>query len=136
MPAWGVIPSIRVTDIDRVIAFYTDTLGFELLRNMPEEGNFAVGRDDSRLMIEVASAGFYSPAYNEAIAERAGTPSATALYMEAKDLDELYARVNAEGVTVVDPLAERPWGQFEFTIADPEGNWLTFWRSIEGHGDA
>ena len=32
---------------------------------------------------------------------------------------------------VVDPLADRPWGQAEFTVADPDGHWLTFWRTSE-----
>ena len=29
---------------------------------------------------------------------------------------------------IVDPLADRPWGQAEFTVEDPTGNWLTFWK--------
>jgi uncharacterized glyoxalase superfamily protein PhnB len=32
------------------------------------------------------------------------------------------------GATIIDPLADREWGQTEFTVEDPEGNWLTFWR--------
>ena len=42
--------------------------------------------------------------------------------MEADDLNELYANVSAaDGIDVIDPLAERDWGQSEFTVADPEG---------------
>jgi uncharacterized glyoxalase superfamily protein PhnB len=54
-----------------------------------------------------------------------------ALYMEASDLGALYSRVKAAGVRIVDPLAERPWGQEEFTMEDHEGNWLTFWKRID-----
>lgn len=79
-------------------------------------------------MIEAAGT-FYSDAYNAAIRERLGTPSASALYIEAPDLDALYARVQAAGVKVVDPVAARDWGQREFTIEDPEGTWLTFWQA-------
>ena len=52
-----------------------------------------------------------------------------ALYMEAADLAEFYSRLEAVGAQIVDPLATRPWGQDEFTVADHEGNWLTFWMS-------
>jgi len=49
--------------------------------------------------------------------------------MEASDLDAFYARLQAaEGARIIDPLASRPWGQDEFTVEDPDGNWLTFWE--------
>lgn len=43
--------------------------------------------------------------------------------------DELYARIEAAGGRIVDPLAPRPWGQRELTVEDGEGTWLTFWRA-------
>ena len=128
MPGQGVIPAIRVTDMAADLAFYVDRLGFTLQRGGPAGENSAIARDDARLMLEVAG-DLYSPAYNEAIRSRLGSPSAAALYIEAPDLDELYARLETSGVEIVDPLADRPWGQSEFTVADPDGNWLTFWRA-------
>lgn len=128
MPGWGVIPSIRVRDMRAALAFYTDQLGFSLVRGGEGETNASLTRGDGRLMIETA-ADFYTDAYNEAIRARLGTPSATALYIEAEDLSGFHARLAASGaVRIVDPLAARPWGQDEFTIEDPEGNWLTFWQ--------
>ena len=62
-----------------------------------------------------------------AFRERLGSVSPNALYLETEDLDELYAALQDGGVTIVDPLADRPWGQAEFTVEDPAGNWLTFW---------
>jgi len=128
MSGWGVTPTIRVGEMAPALAFYVDRLGFTLERGGPTDDNSAIARGDARLMIEVAG-DLYSPGYNEAIRRRLGTPSAMALYMEAPDLDALYARLEAAGVEIVDPLADRPWGQQEFTVADPDGNWLTFWRS-------
>ena len=32
----------------------------------------------------------------------------------------------AEGARFYVATLERPWGQEEFTVEDPEGNWLTF----------
>ena len=80
-------------------------------------------------MLEAATA-FYSPAYNTAIEQRLGSNAPNSLYIEAEDLDDLHARATTANVPILDPLAERPWGQREFTIADPEGNWLTFWKAL------
>jgi uncharacterized glyoxalase superfamily protein PhnB len=82
------------------------------------------------VMIE-APGTFYSQAYNDAIRARVAHPGAMALYIEATDLAELYERVQAAGARVVDPLGDRPWGQAEFTVEDPAGNWLTFWKAAE-----
>ena len=66
---------------------------------------------------------------------RLDSPSAIALYMEAVDLEEFYSRLGNAGVKIVDPLADRPWGQAEFTIEDLQGNWLTFWKATENQSD-
>ena len=126
MPVWGVTPSIRVRDTKASVAFYAEKLGFEIRRQADD--NSALVRGDANIMIE-GPLDFYSPEYNAAIRERMGALSANAFYMEAKDLDELYARVLASGLKVMDPLAARAWGQSEFTVEDPEGNWVTFWRA-------
>ena len=129
MPGWGVIPSIRARDPQRLVEFYDQVLGFTVLRQSDETGNSAVELGDARLMIEPVEAVFYSPAYNEAIRGRAGEQGPHSLYIESEDLDALYERAQASGAVVVDAIAERPWGQREFTIEDPEGNWLTFWNA-------
>jgi catechol 2,3-dioxygenase-like lactoylglutathione lyase family enzyme len=130
MPGLGIIPSIRSNEAHALVAFYRDVLGFDVLRDEPGEGNYAVGRGDARLMIEMATGAFYGDAYNAAIRERVGRPSAAAFYIEAPDLEDLYARTQTAGAPIIDPLGPRPWGQAEFTIADPDGNWLTFYRAL------
>jgi uncharacterized glyoxalase superfamily protein PhnB len=128
MPGWGVIPSIRVSDLAAALDFYVGRLGFSSERSGgSDEGNVSISRGDARVMLET-TADFYADAYNAAIRERLGSVSPNALYMEAEDLDELFAALEEAGVTIVDPLADRPWGQAEFTVEDPAGNWLTFWK--------
>ena len=127
MPGWGVIPSIRVLDMAEALAFYTGKLEFTLDSGGEGATNSSLTRGDGHLMIETA-ADFYGAAYNEAIRERLGTPSSTALYIESEDLAGFHSRLRAGGVVrIIDPLASRPWGQEEFTVEDPSGNWLTFW---------
>lgn len=128
--SYPVVPTIRVRNMADAVRFYVGVLGFELERGGADEENTAISRGAPRLMLEVAS-DLFGEAYNTAIRERLGSKSAVALYIEARDLEELHERVQAEGVRIVDPLVDRPWGQAEFTIEDLEGNWLTFWRTAE-----
>jgi uncharacterized glyoxalase superfamily protein PhnB len=130
MSGWAVIPTIRVRDMGGALDFYQNLLGFELTRGGPGEANSSLSRGDARIMIEIPT-DFYSPEYNAAIVGRLDSPSAIALYIEALDLEEFYSRLGDAGVKIVDPLADRPWGQAEFTIEDLQGNWLTFWKSTE-----
>jgi len=130
MAGWGVIPAIRVRDMTQEWAFYVDILGFEVRRGGPDEDHNGLFLGDANLMLEAATP-TYSVEYDAAIQQRLGTPSAVALYIEADDLPGLYERVQRAGAAIVDPLASRPWGQSEFTIEDPEGNWLTFWKKDE-----
>jgi len=132
MAQWGVIPSIRVRDMAAALAFYRGTLGFTLDSGGDEATNSSLTRERAHVMIETA-ADHFGDEYNAAIKERLGTPSSIALYMEASDLDALYARLQAaEGARIIDPLASRPWRQDEFTVEDPDGNWLTFWKKPAG----
>jgi catechol 2,3-dioxygenase-like lactoylglutathione lyase family enzyme len=126
MSGWGVIPSIRVADMAQALDFYAGRLGFTVEGDATQE-NVSVVRGDARLMLET-TADFYGDAYNAAIRERLGSVSPHALYMEADDLEELHAALEGSHTRIVDPLADRPWGQAEFTVEDPAGNWLTFWK--------
>jgi uncharacterized glyoxalase superfamily protein PhnB len=126
MTGWGVIPSIRVVDLEEALGFYVGRLGFSV-EGDPQQQNVSVVRGDARLMLE-ATADFYGDAYNAAIRRRLGSVSPHALYMEADDLEDLYRALQDGGPPIVDPLADRPWGQAEFTVEDPAGNWLTFWK--------
>jgi uncharacterized glyoxalase superfamily protein PhnB len=125
----GVIPAIRVRDMAKALAFYTGPLEFELVRK--GESNSVVSRGNARLMIETA-ADHFGAAYNAAIRKRIGTASSAALYIESSDLAGFQARLKAAGAKIIDPLAERPWGQSEFTVEDHEGNWLSFWEAMPG----
>ena len=127
----GVIPTIRFREMADALDFYTERLGFAVERGGASDANCALSRGDARLMLEVAG-DLFGERYNDAIRDRLGSVSATALYIEAPDLEALYARLDGSDVDIVDPLGDRPWGQAEFTIADPEGQWLTFWRASAG----
>jgi uncharacterized glyoxalase superfamily protein PhnB len=126
----GIVPSIRVRNMAEALAFYTGPLEFTLERGGENEGNCALTRGDARVMLETVE-DFYGDEYNAAIRQRLGTPSPISLYLESSDLAGFQERLRAAGARIVDPLADRPWGQAEFTVEDHEGNWLSFW-SVPG----
>ena len=130
MSGWGVIPSLRVVDLPGALAFYVGALWFTAEGDVSQP-NVSLARGDARLMLETAS-DFYGAEYNAAIRQRLGSVSPHALYIEAADLEELHRSLQESGATIVDPLADRPWGQAEFTVEDPAGNWLTFWKKRAG----
>lgn len=125
----AVTPTLRFSDLPAALAVYSETLGFTVVRGSADEGNIALERGDNRLMLESAGS-FYGDEYNAAIASRLGRPGAGALYLEAEDLTELYEAVGRAGLRVIDPIADRPWGQTESTVEDGEGNWLSFGRRL------
>ncbi|MEO8540850.1 MAG: VOC family protein [bacterium] len=124
-----MLPSIRVKDVKAAVQFYTEKLGFTLNRTQEVSDNNSLTFGDASIMLEGDGA-FYSESYNAAIRQRLGSASASTYYIEADDLNALYAKVSAGGVKIVDPLADRAWGQAEFTLEDPEGNWVTFWHAL------
>lgn len=127
MSGFGVTPTIRVRDMAEALAFYSGPLEFTVEREHP--GNSVVKRGDARVMLETDQ-GFYGGEYNAAIKERLGSPSSISLYIEASDLAGFQSRLQAAGVRIIDPLADRPWGQAELTVEDHEGNWLSFWAAV------
>lgn len=54
------------------------------------------------------------------------------VYIRTNDIDQLYRSFQENGVTIHPnaPLAEKPWGQKEFSLLDPDHNLLTFGQAI------
>jgi catechol 2,3-dioxygenase-like lactoylglutathione lyase family enzyme len=55
MPDYGVIPSIRVGDMARALAFYESVLGFTVRRGDPAAEHCSLERGSASIMLEVAA---------------------------------------------------------------------------------
>jgi methylmalonyl-CoA/ethylmalonyl-CoA epimerase len=104
--------ALAVTDVDRALAFYRDTLGLRLLLQVPNMAFFDCG--GVRLMLSGA--------------ETAGDGKSFALYFKVPDIDSTFHELTARGVVFErDPhlLARLPdhdlWMAF---FRDPSGNLL------------
>jgi len=54
------------------------------------------------------------------------------VYIRTNDIDQLYQSLLEKAVAIHPnaPLAEKPWGQKEFALLDPDHNLLTFGQAI------
>jgi len=109
--------SLYVEDQDRSLAFYTETLGFEIRRDNP--------MNEVHRWIEVAPRGAETTLvlYPRAMESnwQAHEPS---LVLRADDVRTVYEELASAGVEIVMEPGEYPWGVFA-TIADPDGNQLS-----------
>ena len=131
MPDTPAILSLRFPDLAAARKFYVEVLGFEVARDVDEQENMTVAMGAAQMMLEGDAENFYGEAYNEAIRGRSGQPGPNSVYIEAVDLDQLYQRCQDQSVKIVDPIGPRPWGQREFSVEDPAGNFLSFWSALE-----
>jgi lactoylglutathione lyase len=116
---------VPVTDQDRALEFYVDTLGLEKRVDVPLE-QFG-GR-----WIEVASPG--APVSIALVPERDDVPSGveTGIRLTTPDADAVHADMQSRGVDVGEML-RWPEAPAMFTIRDQDGNGLAI---IEEGGDA
>jgi uncharacterized glyoxalase superfamily protein PhnB len=128
----GLTPHLWVSDMNRSIAFYRDVAGWEVQRVEPlDQPTFAsLKRGDMGLMLSPFSESFDGWPMVEAVQARRGQAGAVSFYIEAGDIEAEYEQARAAGANIVDPLADRPWGQREFTMTDPDGFWWAHWKAL------
>lgn len=131
MPDNPAIVAFRFPDLVAARRFYVDQLGFTIRRDADEHENMSVVFGGAQMMLEGDGTNLFGDTYNQAIAARRGKPGPNSIYIEAFDLQELYRRCQDLGIKIVDPIGERSWGQSEFTVEDPAGNFLSFWKQTE-----
>jgi catechol 2,3-dioxygenase-like lactoylglutathione lyase family enzyme len=126
-------PNLIVSNVERSLAFYADTLGFERGMTVPEQAPFVFGAVTNG----AANGGGIEIFFNEAgvaVAEYpafAGKPiGATGmLFIEVTEIDALHDRLRPH-VTIVIPIRTQWYGMREFAITDPDGYVITFAQRV------
>ena len=117
-------PNLVVANVERSVAFYADTLGFERGMTVPDASPFVFASVTSGpievFFNDVAAAVKEYPAFG-------GRPiGATAtLFIEVDGVDALHERLKST-VKIVMPLVTQFYGMREFAIEDPDGYVITF----------
>ena len=115
-------------DPDAALAFYRDTLGFDV-RNDVEYGGMhwitvgPVGQPDTSIVLFPPAA---SPGVTDderrTIAEMMAKGTFATLLLATTDLDGTFERLQASGADVVQEPIEQPYGVRDCAFRDPAGN--------------
>lgn len=110
-----VIPQLRITNAERSLAFYVDSLGFKVdWQHQFESGYplfFQITRDGQTIFLSEHSGD----------CEVGG-----AIYFRVPDARACYEEFLQRGVTTTKAPENTPWGTCEFLLTDPDGNKLRF----------
>jgi uncharacterized glyoxalase superfamily protein PhnB len=117
-------PELFVPDVDAAARFYTEKLGFELLRTEAGggQGTFAViALRDAVIML--ADERHYGLMGGQLASDR-GIAIDVRLLVE--DVDAMYRKIRNNGVPVVHEIGDRPYGLRDFIIRDLNGFRIRF----------
>jgi lactoylglutathione lyase len=117
-------PNLVVANVERSLAFYVDTLGFERGMTVPDASPLVFASVTSGpievFFNDVAAAVKEYPAFSARPIGASGT-----LYIEVDGVDALHERLKPS-VTIVMPMVTQFYGVREFAIEDPDGYVITF----------
>lgn len=122
--------AVTVSNLDRAVAFYRDTLGLDVLSEFSVGGEaFAtgVGIDDASAEFVHLEAGDarvelveYTPEGDTASENRLNQPGATHLGLEVDDLDSVYESLPDGVETIAEPQTTESGTRILF-VRDPDG---------------
>lgn len=114
--------------MSKTIAFYRDSLGFELGMTFPDADSpeYADLSKDGMVLM-------FIPAKNCGIDHSEKLGMGVNFYMEIDvDIDQYYADLKGKGVNITIDIKDEPFGIRDFTVEDPDGYLLTFNKRLQG----
>ena len=120
-----VAPELFVADVDAAVRFYTQKLGFELVRREQDggRGTFAIVALGEAIVM-LADQAHYAPMGGGGIEGSRG--SAIDVRFMVADVDSMYARCVAADVSIALDIADRYYGLRDFIVRDLNGYRLRF----------
>ena len=115
-------------DPEAALAFYRDTLGFEVRNDVGYRGMrwITVGPadqpDTSIVLYPPAATPGVTDDERRTIAEMMAKGSYASINLAAADLDGTFAKLEASGAEVVQEPIEQPYGVRDCAVRDPAGN--------------
>jgi predicted enzyme related to lactoylglutathione lyase len=129
---------IAVDDHDEALAFYRDTLGLQVRRDVSFDGMrwVTVGspaQPGVEIVLEPPVADpNASEADRRAMAELLAKGLLRGVIFATDDCDALFERVQASGAEVLQEPVDQPWGVRDCAFRDPAGNMLRFAQRRNG----
>jgi catechol 2,3-dioxygenase-like lactoylglutathione lyase family enzyme len=112
-------PKLPMRDKAKTKAYYINQLGFQLVGEHDFDGYLMVYKDHIQLHFFEFKDLVPSENYGQ-------------VYIRTNDIDTLYQSFLTNNVAIHPngPLEQKPWGQKEFALLDPDNNLLTFGQSL------
>ena len=104
-------PSVPVADVQAAADFYSRKLGFWTA--------FTAGTPPTMAGVNLGNVQIF-------LQQGTPNPQGVSIYFVVGDADELYSFHRANGVEIVRPPDDRPWGIRDYTVRDLDGYTLTF----------
>ena len=125
-PLVPVAPEFFVRDMEASLRFYSDGLGFAILRREPDFAVAALG--DAHALLALPEASPAAEATSAVETWLASGPRGVGVNVRimVDDVDAMYRRAREIGATVVWEIDDRYYGLRDFIIADPDGYCLRF----------
>ena len=102
-----IVPDIESASIDASLKLYVDVLGLEVAMDM---GFVVTLVSPSNPTAQVTL-----------IRDDDATVIVPQISIEVADVDDVHSRAVSQGVTIVYPLTNEPWGVRRFFLLDPDG---------------
>lgn len=114
----SIIPKLPFIEKQKTIDFYTNQLGFEL---GSDYGNY--------ILLNHGTIELHFFLFRELVPSE----SDFMIYLRIDDIEEYYQKIQGLGAAIHPngKLEDKPWGQKEFSIIDPNGTLLTFGQSTK-----
>ena len=115
-------------DPDAALAFYRDTLGFEVRNDVGYGGMrwITVGPADqpgpSIILYPPAATPGITDDERRTIAEMMAKGTYAAILLASADVDGTFERLQARGAEIVQEPTDQPYGVRDFAVRDPAGN--------------
>jgi catechol 2,3-dioxygenase-like lactoylglutathione lyase family enzyme len=114
-------PALRVEDVAAAVDFYTTRLGFH--------AGFTWGDPPTMAGLNLGSVQMF-------LEQGTPSPGGCAVYFVVGNADELYEFQRANGVEIMDPPGDRPYGLRDYRIRDLHGYELGFGHHLFNTGPA
>lgn len=121
-------------DTTAAIAFYTETLGFELTYAQPDKRPYdfcIMALNGQEVMFGEPPTKLITQARNDVpllktVLSRIGQPGSLSIYFAVPDVKAHYENAKAKGATILEALWSPPWGSPQYSVSDMDGHLLTF----------